>query len=184
MGYLKSEYADDDKSSIFSLLKIRVPSLLIGLVLGAGISLVTSNFKQVLAKNIELAFFLPFIVYIADAIGTQTEAIYTRDLKSGKASFYMYFKKEILLGAIFGMFFALTSYIVSFIWLNNSLISLTLLVSSFITTSIAPVVGLLVAHLFFILKKDPAAGTGPVATVVQDTLSVVIYGLVANFILL
>src|SRR5574344_2649295 len=81
----KIVYVDDNYEPIRTLFKLRLPALIIGLILGIGISFVTSRFEAVLAKNIQVAFFLPFIVYIADAIGTQTETISSTTLNNGKA---------------------------------------------------------------------------------------------------
>jgi len=60
-------YADDDKYSIRILGLMRTPPLLIGLVLGFFMSLATSRFEEVLSKHVQVAFFIPFIVYMADA---------------------------------------------------------------------------------------------------------------------
>ncbi|MBI4225512.1 hypothetical protein HY612_00180 [Candidatus Roizmanbacteria bacterium] len=79
---------------------MRVPPLVAGLFLGFFISFVTSRFEEVLTKNIEVVYFIPFIVYMADAIGTQTQTIYARDLSHGKANFVTYLIKEIILGLI------------------------------------------------------------------------------------
>ncbi|HRY36800.1 MAG TPA: magnesium transporter [Candidatus Magasanikbacteria bacterium] len=178
------QYADDDYESIGTLFKLRAPALMLGLMLGIGISFVTSNFEEVLLKNVQLAFFLPFVVYVADAIGTQTEAIYSRDLKTGKADFSKYLHKEFSLGVIFGLIFGIVSGVVTLLWLRSNLLSLTVSIASFVAIATAPVVALLVAHAFQSANKDPAAGTGPIATVIQDMLSVVIFGLVANLIIL
>ncbi|NCS98134.1 MAG: magnesium transporter, partial [Candidatus Pacebacteria bacterium] len=175
---------DDDYESIKTLFKLRAPALIIGLILGIGISFITSNFEEVLAHNVQVAFFLPFIVYIADAIGTQTEAIYSRDLRTGKAKFSNYFRKELMLGLIFGFIFCVFSGGISFLWLGDKLLALSVSVASFLTITIAPLVVLLVAYTFQSAHKDPAAGTGPVATVIQDMLSVVIYGIVTSIIIL
>lgn len=178
-----SQYADDDYESIGTLFKLRAPTLMLGLFLGIGISFVTSRFEDVLSRNIRVAYFLPFIIYLADAIGTQTEAIYSRDLKTGRAKFSNYLHKEFLLGVIFGLFFSIFSGIVSLIWLGNNRLSLSVAVASFLSIASAPLVALLIAHTFQAMKKDPAVGTGPIATVVQDVLSVVIYGTVASLML-
>jgi len=55
-------YVDDDYEPIRMLFKLRAPSLFMGLLLGLGISLVTSRFEEVLSQNIQIAFFLPFIL--------------------------------------------------------------------------------------------------------------------------
>jgi len=65
--------------------------------LGIIISFITSRFEEVLSSNIQVAYFMPFIVYIADAIGTQTESIYSRNLKNKKTKFITYLHKESLI---------------------------------------------------------------------------------------
>lgn len=177
-------YADDDYESVGALFKLRAPALLIGLLLGIGISFVTSSFEKVLSSNIQVAFFLPFIVYIADAIGTQTEAIYSRALKTGKAKFGKYLVKEFALGIIFGLIFSVFSGGVVFFWLGNNLLAITVSLASFAAIVTAPIVALLVAQFFQFFRKDPAAGSGPVSTVIQDVISILIYGIMASIIIL
>lgn len=178
------QYADDDYESVGTLFRLRAPALILGLLLGIGISFATSSFEEVLSHNIQVAFFLPFIVYVADAIGTQTEAIYSRDLKTGKAKFSNYLKKELTLGIIFGLLFGILSGIITLLWLKNDLLSLSVSLSSFFAIATAPLTALIVAHTFQSAHKDPAAGTGPIATVIQDVLSVMIYGIISSYIIL
>lgn len=177
-------YADDNYESIKTLFKIRMPSLVIGLILGFGISFITSNFEEVLSQNIKVAFFLPFIVYIADAIGTQTESIYSRNLKTGKIKFIKYFYKELILGIAFGSFFGIITGIISFFWFKQSLLSLSICLGTFFAIIVAPIIALATTHIFQFMHKDPAAGSGPVTTVIQDMASIVIYGIVCSLILL
>lgn len=177
------QYADDDYESVGTLFKLRAPALVAGLFLGIGISFATSGFEEVLSRNIRVAFFLPFIVYVADAIGTQTETIYSRDLKTGRAKFSTYLRKEFALGIIFGFFFAIFSGAIAFLWLRDVLLSISVSVASFFAIVAAPIVAVLVAHTFQCIHKDPAAGTGPITTVLQDMISIVIYGIVTSIIL-
>lgn len=180
----RTSYADDDYESVATLFKLRAPALVLGLFLGIGISFVTSSFEEVLSTNVQVAYFLPFVVYIADAIGTQTEAIYSRDLKSGRAKFSNYLRKELCLGIIFGLLFGASAGAFSYFWLGDSKLSLSVSIASLIAIITSPIVALIVAHTYQAAHKDPAAGTGPVATVIQDMLSVVIYGVVASVIIL
>lgn len=180
----KIQYADDDYESIGTLFKLRAPALILGLVLGIGISFVTSSFETVLSHNVQVAFFLPFVVYIADAIGAQTGSIYDGDLKTGKAKFTNYLRKELALGIIFGLMFSIISGGTVLLWLQNDLLAETVAIASFIAIATAPIIALLVAQTFQFFHKDPAAGSGPIATVIQDTVSIVIYGIVASMVIL
>lgn len=177
-------YADDDYEPVKTLFKLRAPALFLGLVLGFGVSFVTSHFEEVLSSNIEIAFFLPFIIYIADAVGAQTGAIYSRNLRDGKANFGRYLRKEFTLGVLFGMIFGLVSGVVSFFWFKNDLLTLSVTLGTFFAILFAPVMAIIVTHVFQLLHKDPAAGSSPIATVIQDMTSVIVFGVICSLILL
>lgn len=176
-------YADDDTVSIHRLIGMRTPSLIIGLLLGVLLSFVVSRFEEVLASDIRLAFFIPLIVYMAAAVGAQTQSIYTRDLRTGRASLKKYFLKESVLGIFFGVMAGLGSFLITFVWFDSIVLARTVSFAMFLAVAIAPLVAIFVTELVQLEHKDPAVGAGPIATVIQDTLSVMIYGLVATSII-
>lgn len=180
----KIEYADDDKESVWTLMKLRIPSLLLGLVLGVLLSFVTSRFEEVLARNISMAFFIPFVVYMADAVGTQTQNIYSRDLKSGKARFSKYLIKESILGVALGAIFGLIIFPIIIIWFGAFDLALAVSLSTFGAIASAPLIALLITEILQLDHLDPAVGAGPIATVIQDTTSILIYGFIASAIIL
>ena len=177
-------YANDDTESVSLLLKIRLPSLIIGLGMGIIISFLTSRFEQVLLQNVRVAFFLPFIVFMADATGTQTQSIYSRNLKTGKVKFYRYLIKETFIGLVLGIAFGVISGLVVKWWFADNLLALSVGLSMFIAVAVAPLVALLTTQTMQSLREDPAAGAGPITTVIQDMLSVLIYGMVCSIIFL
>lgn len=180
----KIRYAEDDTQTVRQLFMLRLMPLVVGLVLGIGLSFVMSRFEEVLAKNVSLVFFIPFIVYLSDAIGTQTQSIYTRDLKSGKADFKKYLAKETALGLLFGLFFAVIIFAVVLLWLKSYELALTVGLSVFGAVGSAPLIALVTTEILQLEHEDPAVGAGPIATVVQDAVSVLIYGLIASVIML
>ncbi len=184
MTWKRIIYADDDTSSINKLVRLRLPSLLIGLCLGIILAFVFSRFEEILSKDVRVAFFIPFVVYIAAAIGTQTQSIFARDLKSGRAKFRNYLWKESAIGIIFGLIAGMASALITFIWMRDPKISLVVGSSMLAAVAVAPLVALLVTEVMELEHLDPAVGTGPIATVIQDTLSVLIYGLIASYVLL
>ncbi|OGG31139.1 hypothetical protein A3A63_00025 [Candidatus Gottesmanbacteria bacterium RIFCSPLOWO2_01_FULL_46_9] len=177
-------FADDDIYSVRSLVWMRAPSLCIGLILGFALSFVTSRFEQVLAKNISVAYFIPFIVYMADAVGTQTQAIYTRDLSNGGARFSTYLFKESALGVLMGIFFGCVSFLIVSVWFNSMILATAVGLATFCAIATAPVVAIIVTELLQLDHQDPAIGAGPIATVIQDTVSIVVYGAIASAIIL
>ncbi|KKW32639.1 MAG: CBS domain pair family protein [Candidatus Uhrbacteria bacterium GW2011_GWA2_52_8d] len=180
----KTIYADDDTESVRLLLRLRVPPLALGLFLGLGISILTSRFEEVLKTNVHVVFFLPFIVYIAAAVGAQTQAIYSRDLKSNHAKLRNYLLKEPLLGLCLGAIFGLICLFIVNAWLDDMKLALAVGLSMFITVTVAPIVALLITELLNDLHEDPAVGAAPIATVIQDMTSIVIYGIITSAIIL
>ena len=183
-GQRKIIYAEDDDESIRTLCWLRIPSLVIGLGLGVVISFAVSKFEEVLSRDIRVAFFLPFIVYMADAVGTQTQTIYARDLKAGKAKFRSYLGKELSLGVILGILFGVVSGAVVSVWIGDARLALSVALAMLAATASAPIIALLTTEAFQLIREDPAAGSGPIATVIQDMVSVVIYGVICSAMLL
>ena len=184
MDIIKTKYADDDTTPLKRLFSMRLASLMLGLILGIILSFVTSRFEEVLLHDIKVAFFIPFVVYMAAAVGAQTQSIYVRDLKSGRANFKTYLIKESALGFFLGIVFSVLSSLVTWVWFKSAELSLVVALAMFGAMLIAPLVALTVAELLHKEHRDPALGVGPIATVIQDTLSVLIYGLVATAIIL
>lgn len=180
----KIQYADDDTEPVKFLLRLRLPSLIIGLFLGIGLSFITSGFEEVLIKNISVAFFIPFIVYMTAAVGAQTQNIYIRDLKSGKASFKKYLLKEGLLGLVLGLIFAIATYLFIAFGFKAGNVALAASLSIFCTIATAPLIALIITEILELEHTDPAVGAGPIVTVIQDTISIVIYGLIASAVIL
>ncbi|KKW32836.1 MAG: CBS domain-containing protein [Candidatus Uhrbacteria bacterium GW2011_GWA2_53_10] len=177
-------YADDDRYSVRVLALMRIPTLVFGLGLGIAMSFIVSRFEEVLAQNIALAFFIPFVVYMADAVGAQTRDIYVRDLKSGKASFRTYVAKETVLGLILGVLFGGASWAIVGCWFGFGQLAQTVGLAMGASVGVAPFITLVVAEILELEHQDPAVGAGPIATVILDTVTVIVYGLVASLIFL
>ena len=67
-------------------------------------------------------------------------------------------------------------------WLafGSAALAATVAISLLTASSVATTIGLLLPWLFARLGYDPALGSGPVGTVVQDVLSLLIYFLIAT----
>lgn len=180
----KIQYLDDDRSTLKRILQLRIPSLVCGLILGLLLSFITSKFETVLSGNIALAFFIPFVVYLASAVGGQTQTIYVRDLKSGKANFKTYLLKESLFGIVLGLGLGTCTWLIIMLWFKSVALACAISLSIFCAITVAPLIALAVAEILELEREDPAVWTGPIATVIQDMASVAIYGVVASAILL
>ncbi len=170
--------------SLWQALRHRLPWLLIGVSGGLVAAGIIGVFEKTLTQHVVLAAFIPLVVYVADAVGTQMEAYIIRDLATtDQLKFFRYFMKQ--LGVIFwiGLIASALVFIVSWLWYRepkiSGVISLTLIVA--IVSSVFT--GLVIPYLFSRLKFDPANASGPVATILQDIISVVVYFAIAQLLL-
>lgn len=159
----------------------RLPWLAVGL-LGAMMSawLVGSSEEQ-LARTVQLAFFLPAIVYMADAVGTQTETLAVRGLSVG-VPIRRFVAKEMIAGALIGCVVAALFFPFCYVVFDDVSVAVTVSLALFASCGVASAVALLLPWLLNRLHKDPAFGSGPLATVVQDLLSIAIYLALASVI--
>ncbi len=152
----------------------RLPWLLLGLGGALLAADLVGSFERQLQLNVMLAFFIPGIVYLADAVGTQTETVVVRGLSLGVPMRRMV-ARELLAGVLIGV--ALAAVALPFVWWrwNDAGLALSVGVSVFAACSTGTVAAMMLPWLFDTFALDPAFGSGPLATVVQDLLSIWIY---------
>jgi magnesium transporter len=131
---------------------------------------------------VRLAFFVPGVVYMADAIGTQTEALIILGLSVG-VSIRRVLWLEILTGLALGVLLAAVSVPAVVMVFGSVDLALVVAISLFAACAVATVVAMGLPSLLSRLGRDPAYGSGPLATVVQDLLSLLIYFVVATALL-
>lgn len=167
----------------FASVKHRLPWLVIGLFGSFFATFIMSNFEATLNKNIALAFFIPGIVYLADAVGTQTETIVIRGLSMSWTKFIVILRKEMLTGFLIGLILGLISLPAALLGGFGITISLVVGLSIILAGTIATTIGLLLPWLIQKMGKDPAFGSGPLATIIQDVLSIFVFLALSNLLL-
>lgn len=175
-GYLKSAAGARTASteSVGRRLWHRLPWLMVGLI-GAMVSAgVMDAFQAQLERQVLVAFFIPGIVYLADAVGTQTEAVVIRGLSVG-IGVERIVAREIMTGLAIGALIALMSYPLTLLMWHQSEVSAAVSLSLFAACSVAVVVAMTLPWAMSKFRVDPAFGSGPLATVVQDLLSILVY---------
>ena len=156
----------------------RLPWLLLGLA-GAFVAAdIVGTFEEQLQGRVILAFVLPGVVYMADAVGTQTEALVIRGLSVG-VPIGRVVLRELLTGLLMGLALALAFAPVA-LWRCGQPDGVLAVALSLLTAcSIATVIATSLPWLLQRLGLDPAFGSGPLATVVQDLLSILLYFLIS-----
>jgi magnesium transporter len=153
----------------------RLPWLLAGMAGSAVATAVMAGYEKTLEANIEIAFFVPAIVYLADAVGTQSEAVAVRGLSLSSAKIVRLVLGEIGTGIIIGAVLAGLAFVGVWLGFGSARLAVAVALAIMAAGTVATFVGSFVPWVFGQLGYDPAYGSGPIGTVIQDVLSLVLY---------
>jgi magnesium transporter len=153
----------------------RLPWLLVGAVGSFASALLVARFERVLAAQVAIAFFMPAIVYLADAIGTQTETIVVRGLSSGRTAFRALLRREVEAGLLIGLTLGVLLFPAVLVAFDSVRLAGAVAIATFLAGGIATTIGLLLPWLLWRGGGDPAFGSGPLGTIIQDILSLLVY---------
>jgi magnesium transporter len=163
--------------------KRRTPGALFAMLAGIIMLLIGRTFESALASKFELIFFIPVIVYMSDSIGTETLALFVRELALRRLHFKKIFFREALVGISLGLITGIPIGIFSYFWLRDLKLSLVIVLTMTVNSLVTMLVGMIVPILFVKFKRDPALETEEIATAISDIASMSIYFLVATLLL-
>jgi magnesium transporter len=152
----------------------RLPWLLVGLLGAMAATAIVGGFEHQLETNVLLAFFIPAVVYMADAVGTQTETVLIRALAAG-VTVGSVLRRELLTGLAMGIVIGGAFLAFALVGWGDLEVAVAVALAMLASCSIATLVATALPAAFQRLGKDPAFGSGPLATVFQDLISITVY---------
>jgi magnesium transporter len=163
---------------------VRLPWLIVGVSGGAVAAAVVAHFEESIAAVVLLAAFIPAVVYLADAVGSQIQSVLIRALAvTPDMSYVLYLRKEIIV--TLGVALVLTGVVASATWvvLGDSMLVLILGLTATVTILVTALISVTLPFIFKHFGSDPAIASGPLATVVRDVSSLLIYFAIAGAII-
>jgi magnesium transporter len=175
-GFLRSTTVAREASveSVPRRLWHRLPWLVLGLAGAMLAAVLLDAFETHLRQNLLIALFVPGIVYLADAVGTQTEAVAIRGLSVG-VGIRRIAVREALTGLVVGLLLGAAMLPVIVVVWHDVAVATAVALAVVAASTIATAVAMALPWLLNRLGRDPAFGSGPLATVIQDLLSIAIY---------
>jgi len=169
---------------IWTSFRHRIPWLLAGLIGGIAIAGTIDGFARILENNLILAAFIPLIVYTSDAVGSQMNLFIARDLAIHPLmNVLVYAKRQFIITFLIAGTLAALLFLYAVI-VHQDIVIASILASALIATILSSIVtGLLIPYMAIRMRYDPANVSGPIATIIQDFLSVLIYFSIASFML-
>lgn len=166
----------EDKDSVWTLTRARLPWLLIGLGGGIGGAYVIGAFD--IENNPEMALFIPLIAAMGGNVGVQSSAIVVQGLASANVNMSNIvgrLLKELSVGLVNGLICAaiifLSSVLLGFGWTLSTTVSTSLLC----VIVFAALFGAFVPLMLDKRNIDPALATGPFITTANDIMGLIIY---------
>ena len=151
----------------------RFPWLAVNLVTAIFASLVISLFEETIAGFVALAVLMPIVASMGGNAGTQSltvavRALATRDLTT--ANVWRVIKKEVLVGLINGLIFAVVMGIVGVVWFGSPMLGVVIAVAMVINMVVAGLAGTGIPILLERFGVDPALASGAFVTTVTDVV--------------
>jgi magnesium transporter len=165
-------------------LKQRAPWIVVGLFGGLLTAKVINGFEHTLQQELALAAFIPLVVYLSNAVGSQSQTLYIRDLAiHPNIKIVPYAFKQLGETTILGLMCWLIVYLLTLLIWGTGYLGMIIGFSVFLAIFLATIFAMTIPTGLQRLKLDPAVGSGPFATIIMDLVSVVIYFGVATLLL-
>jgi magnesium transporter len=173
--------------TVMDTVKRRVPWLAVNLLTAILASLVISIFDEALAQLVALAVLMPIVASMGGNAGTQSltvavRALATKDLTGANVKRVL--MREVSVGLINGVTFALVMGVVGVIWFGGLGLGVVIGAAMVINLAVAGLSGAAIPVVMDRLGIDPALGSGTFVTTVTDVVGFFAFlGLGAMFLL-
>ncbi len=169
-GVARDEELSD---SVWTTAKGRFPWLLANLATALLASWVIRQFTGSIEKMVALAVLMPIVASMGGNAGTQTmtvavRALATRDL--GDANSWRVVRREVLVGVINGLGFAVIMGLIAAVWFQVTDLGLVIGLAMLCVLAAAALGGILIPLLLIRFGVDPALASGPFVTTVTDVV--------------
>lgn len=171
-------------ASILNRFSRRIPWLIFGLLASSLITMVMIGFEETLSQNVAAAFFVPALVYIAGAIGTQAVSVSVRSLSMQDVAIGPLLRDELMIGLAIGGVLGLIASGAVFFFFDQASLALAVGLAVLGGGAVSALTGFTLPWVFMRLGFDPALGSGPICTILQDASSLSLYFVLVTVLVL
>ncbi|TCS65728.1 magnesium transporter [Primorskyibacter sedentarius] len=165
----------------------RLPWLAVNLVTAVLASLVIAQFEAAIASLVALAVLMPIVASMGGNAGTQSltvavRALATKDLTG--ANVWRVLRREVLVGLINGLIFALVMGLVGLLWFGSLHLGYVIAAAMVINLVVAGLAGTGIPVVLQRIGVDPALASGAFVTTVTDIVGFLAFLGLAAMVLL
>lgn len=156
---------------VISTTKRRMPWLAVNLVTSIAASMVIAQFEMAITQIVALAVLMPIVASMGGNAGTQSltvavRAIATKDLTG--ANVWRVIRREVLVGLVNGLIFAIVMGIVGYIWFGSLMLGYVIAAAMVVNMVVAGFAGTVIPVMLERMGIDPALASGAFVTTVTD----------------
>ncbi len=177
-GIIPGRAADlSHRRSLSASILHRLPWLILGLFGGLLAAGIIEQFQLILTDHLVLVSFIPLVTYMAAAVSVQMSSFIIREMSlDHRLNFSRYAGRQSLVVLAMSAILSVILFLLTMtLYELPPVVSLAVAAGLFAACLSALLTGLAVPFIFYWLRFDPADASGPVATIIQDLLSVSIY---------
>ena len=160
-------------SAVINTTRLRFSWLFVNLLTAIIASIVIGFFQTSIEKVVALAVLMPIVASMGGNAGTQTLTVSVRALATKELTPTNAFKimgKEIFVGGINGLIFALLIGTIAGIWFDDKMLGLVIALAMIINLIIAGFAGTFIPLTLNKLNIDPALASGVILTTITDVV--------------
>ncbi|BBP43972.1 magnesium transporter [Thiosulfativibrio zosterae] len=134
---------------------------------------VIGQFEAVLSQVVALAVLMPVVASMGGIAGSQTLTVIIRGLAMGQVggnNRWWLFNKELWVGAMNGLLWAIVVGVIAQWWFEDTMISLVIALAILINMTVANIAGIAVPLVLKEMKIDPALSGAVILTTVTDVV--------------
>lgn len=135
-------------------------------------------FEQTIEKMVALAILMPIVASMGGIAGTQTLTLVIRGLalhQIGRSNAFVLVTKELAIGALNGIFWALTVATIAGLWFQNPIVGVLIGCALIINLTCAAFAGATIPMLLNKIGVDPALAGGVILTTITDVIGFVTF---------
>lgn len=172
------------KARLSHLVALRLPWLIVGFLGAMGTALFARMFERTIVEELALVFFMPAVIYMSGAVGTQTQTLFIRALALKRHAMKTLVMRELFQGIAIGILVGIVAFGIVSSFTGTYMLAATVAISMTLAIIAAVIVGILTPSLLMSVGRDPALGSGPFVTVITDLIGITLYLTIATIIFL
>jgi magnesium transporter len=178
--------AGEQTANVWLSFRSRFPWLGCNVTAGLICAALAGVYERELNKVVALAFFIPVVLNLAEAVASQSVSLALQVLHGQRPTWKSLFRqigRELQTGFLLGAGAGAVVTLVALIWLQQGKLAICLIGAISAGVAASAAVGLALPMLLRLLRLEPRVAAGPIALASADIVTILIYFNLARWLL-